>query len=255
MFRPLAIRAGDLGQAIRFLQAFSETSGRELFTRPMLVELGRLIAADTVEYFELRERDRAGLTYVTSRDLEDAHLVEGWMAFRHQNPVGAFRWTPADGAIRLSSVVSWRQMRALDLYDAYWRPAGVRDQLKIWLWRSNDTAVCISMDRSDGVFSDGEVAMLEVLQPQLAEMRAAANQLAAVDPNVSLTRREAQVLSCLAAGHQNARIADILCMSPATVRKHLEHTYAKLGVRGRGEAVAALMRAQRDGEAGTDEAR
>ena len=248
MFPPLSIRAADLGQTLRFLQAFGETSGREAFTRPMLVELGRLIPSDMVEYFELRERDRAGLAHVTSRDLDEDHLLEGWLAFRHQNPVGAFRWTPADGAVRLSSVVSWRQMRALDLYDAYWRPAGVRDQLKIWLWRSHDSAICISMDRSDGVFSDAEVAMLEVLQPHLAAMQAAANQVTAVDPDVSITRREAQVLSCVAAGQQNAEIAELLGVSPATVRKHLENAYAKLGVHGRGEAVAALMRLQGEDE-------
>ena len=108
------------------------------------------------------------------------------------------------------------------------------------------------MDRSDGVFSDAEVAMLEVLQPYLAAMQAAANEVMAVDPDVSITRREAQVLSCVAAGHQNAEIAELLSVSPATVRKHLEHAYAKLGVAGRGEAVAALMRLQGEDEKGGD---
>ena len=97
-----------------------------------------------------------------------------------------------------------------------------------------------------------EVAMLEVLQPHLAAMQAAANQVTAVDPDVSITRREAQVLSCVAAGQQNAEIAELLSVTPATVRKHLEHAYAKLGVHGRGEAVAALMRLQgEDEKAGT----
>ena len=243
MFPVLAIRAADLGRALRFLQAWGDASGREAFSRPMLVELGRLIPADTVEYFELRERDRAGLAYVTNRDVEDdADLLEGWLAFRHQNPLGAFRWTPADGAVRLSSVISWRRMRDLGFYDAYWRPNGIRDQLKIWLWRSEETAVCISLDRSDGVFTEREAALLDVLRPHLAALHATPDPADAADADVDLTRREAQVLSCAAAGHQNGEIAELLCISAATVRKHLEHAYAKLGVHGRGEAVAALMR-------------
>ena len=39
-------------------------------------------------------------------------------------------------------------------------------------------------------------------------------------------------------GRDNAQIADALVISPATVRKHLERIYAKLGVHTRTEAAA-----------------
>jgi DNA-binding CsgD family transcriptional regulator len=39
----------------------------------------------------------------------------------------------------------------------------------------------------------------------------------------------------------NAQIAEALWLSPATVRKHLEHVYAKLGVRTRTAAAARLL--------------
>lgn len=55
---------------------------------------------------------------------------------------------------------------------------------------------------------------------------------------LGLTRREAEVLELVAIGRTNAQIADVLVVSPATVRKHLEKIYAKLGVHSRTEAAA-----------------
>jgi DNA-binding CsgD family transcriptional regulator len=58
-------------------------------------------------------------------------------------------------------------------------------------------------------------------------------------PNVArLTPREQQVLEWVAEGKTNAQIARILVVAPATVGKHLEHIYEKLGVRRRTAAAA-----------------
>ncbi len=54
----------------------------------------------------------------------------------------------------------------------------------------------------------------------------------------TLTPREQQVLAWLAEGKTNREIAQILVAAPGTVRKHLEHIYAKLGVHTRTAAVA-----------------
>ncbi len=55
---------------------------------------------------------------------------------------------------------------------------------------------------------------------------------------LGLTRREAEVLALVAIGRDNGQIADVLVVSTATVRKHLERIYAKLGVHTRTEAAA-----------------
>jgi DNA-binding NarL/FixJ family response regulator len=56
-----------------------------------------------------------------------------------------------------------------------------------------------------------------------------------------LTRKEIEVLSRLADGRSNKEIADALYVAPATVKTHLAHIYAKLGVTGRQEAVARAV--------------
>ena len=53
-----------------------------------------------------------------------------------------------------------------------------------------------------------------------------------------LTLREAEVLYWVAKGKTNRDIGDILGSSPATVKKHLERVYVKLGVETRTAAVA-----------------
>jgi DNA-binding CsgD family transcriptional regulator len=56
----------------------------------------------------------------------------------------------------------------------------------------------------------------------------------------TLTPRERQVLEWVAEGKTNAQIAQILVAAPGTVRKHLEHIYAKLGVHTRTAAAACV---------------
>ncbi|GAB3947736.1 LuxR C-terminal-related transcriptional regulator [Corynebacterium tapiri] len=58
-------------------------------------------------------------------------------------------------------------------------------------------------------------------------------------PRMSLTPRELEVLSLVAAGSSNRQIGEELMLSEATVKSHLVHIYDKLGVRSRTSAVAA----------------
>jgi DNA-binding CsgD family transcriptional regulator len=57
---------------------------------------------------------------------------------------------------------------------------------------------------------------------------------------VKLTARERQVLEQVVVGKGNEAVAVELRIAPATVAKHLEHAYRKLGVRNRTAAAALL---------------
>jgi DNA-binding NarL/FixJ family response regulator len=60
----------------------------------------------------------------------------------------------------------------------------------------------------------------------------------AATEDVHLSKRETEVLALLSQGYANKEIADRLAVSYDTVRAHLKHTYEKLHVRSRTEAVA-----------------
>jgi DNA-binding NarL/FixJ family response regulator len=57
-----------------------------------------------------------------------------------------------------------------------------------------------------------------------------------------LTPREAEVLTLIAAGLTNTQIAERLIVSQATVKSHVNHLFAKAGVRDRAQAVAYAYR-------------
>jgi LuxR family maltose regulon positive regulatory protein len=52
-----------------------------------------------------------------------------------------------------------------------------------------------------------------------------------------LSRRETEVLALIAAGYANKEVAELLSLSPQTIKVHTRNIYAKLSVRNRTEAV------------------
>ena len=75
-------------------------------------------------------------------------------------------------------------------------------------------------------------------------VRAAVAMQAAMDAlsqEFKLTAREGEVLYWVVKGKTNRDIGDILGSSPATVKKQLEHIFAKLGVETRTAAAGLAM--------------
>jgi NarL family two-component system response regulator LiaR len=61
-------------------------------------------------------------------------------------------------------------------------------------------------------------------------------------PGHDLTERERDVLALLVEGLNNTQIADTLVVSPSTIKSHVSHILAKLGVASRTEAAALAVR-------------
>lgn len=80
--------------------------------------------------------------------------------------------------------------------------------------------------------------ILHLMRPAAAEVERAG---AVAGVTGRLTARETQVLRLLAAGCDTSAIASRLFISPATVRNHVQHILAKLGVHDRLQAILALL--------------
>ncbi len=78
-----------------------------------------------------------------------------------------------------------------------------------------------------------------VLSPAVASRLVSAVRRPAAPADRALSARERKVLELVARGTSNRGIARELFISEATVKTHLTHLYAKLGVRDRAAAVAA----------------
>ncbi len=82
-----------------------------------------------------------------------------------------------------------------------------------------------------------EVARGRMVFPYLDVSRINANPLA------TLTKRELEILSSLAAGRTNKEIAAEKGVSANTVKYHIRNLFEKLGVSNRGQAIALYLKA------------
>ena len=117
------------------------------------------------------------------------------------------------------------------------RHLGITDGITLGFRCGPDHVVQLALDRYTRPFSERDLAMLRMISPAL--QRLMRTQQTRVLP-ASLTLTERRVLQLVATGRSNSDIAEDLYVSVATVRKHLEHAYRKLGVHNRMAAVVAL---------------
>jgi len=107
-------------------------------------------------------------------------------------------------------------------------PLGGTDR-RMALWRNRDAPD----------FSEREKAMLALARPHLAELHVRRDREVRGVPH--LTARQWEVLRQVATGGTNSQIAATLGLCEATVRKHLENVYLRLGVQSRTEALVHVQ--------------
>ena len=87
----------------------------------------------------------------------------------------------------------------------------------------------------------GEAALDPAVQHHVVAALAGRDGAACELPD-GLTPREAEVLALIADGLSNTEIAERLVVSAATVKSHINHIFAKAGVRDRAQAVTYAYR-------------
>lgn len=115
---------------------------------------------------------------------------------------------------------------------------GIVDGVVVGFRNGADSIVQVVFDRCRREYTDRDLAVLRLVSPLLGRL---VRERPTPSLPVSLTLQERRVLSHVAAGESNERIAEALFVAPSTVRKHLEHAYRKLGVSSRVAAVARLQ--------------
>lgn len=236
------VSGADLRGIFRFMQSAVAGTRDDPLPSGTLAALRQLIPAELIAYGEVRRTDRALLALATSDTYEPDDVEDALLAFGHQNPISWRRWGPADGALRLSASIRRKELEQLEFYQSVMVPTGVRDSLKVWLWSTAESVACVKLDRESN-FTKREQDLLGILQHHLIGLREQAlrGRLPATADGVWLTAREAEVLTWAARGLSDCDVAKVLGTSPATIGKHLENAYAKLGVHSRAEALGLLM--------------
>lgn len=169
--------------------------------------------------------------------------------YLHQNPL----YLQRRGAPRsISEVLSRRAWHRTGLYAEAYGRLGQEDGLALDIPLARKGVLTLNMTRSRRGFREAERFGLGLLEPQVQacwqrlqaqeRLRAAVVDHGGASP-ARLTLREREVLLWVANGLRNQQIAERLGIRPATVKRHLENLYAKLGVAGRTDARVLLERA------------
>ncbi len=117
------------------------------------------------------------------------------------------------------------------------RADGLSDSLALGFRNGKDQVVQLWCDRRTGEFSPRDVAVLAMIAPAVQRL---VRDASTTTLPTSLTAQERRTLVLVAAGLSNGEIAQRMGVATCTVRKHLEHTYRKLGVTNRLAAAVAL---------------
>jgi DNA-binding CsgD family transcriptional regulator len=183
---------------------------------------------------------------VTFRPFEPGRevAVDGVSRILDEHPL--YRWytsQPDWSPVRISDVMPWEQFRTTRLLREVLAPVGGQHGIMMfvsppvphreWVW--------FMASRADPDFTDAERALCVQLQPALIALYETLSQPSGSTESVVLTRRELDVLRYLAGGLTAETIARRLSVAPATVRKHLQNLYAKLGTSDR---LGAVIRAR-----------
>ena len=83
----------------------------------------------------------------------------------------------------------------------------------------------------------GEAYFGKEIARRLTDFFSAPQPASPTEPFPELTAREREVLDLIAQGHNNARIARLLFVSPKTVRNHISNIFTKLQIADRTQAI------------------
>jgi DNA-binding CsgD family transcriptional regulator len=149
---------------------------------------------------------------------------------------------------RISDICASAVFRKTRTYADLFKPLGVAHQLTVLTARLQPSAGRTwTFNRNFGSFdfADDERSLAELIQPVLAAIdRGLPPPGPPSAPAPSLTAREIQVLAVVSQGLTAHACGHVLRISERTVRKHLEHAYAKLGCHDR---LSAVLKARRLG--------
>jgi DNA-binding CsgD family transcriptional regulator len=242
----------DIESILDFLARIEDVDAGEPYTAELLAALRALIPCDSAQY-EAADVDARRFLDDHPGEFDDLYWAVG------PCPITEYRTRTGDlTAVRMSDVIGKARYHELPFYREYYLPVAFDHVLDLGLSaeRTNLRSLLLVRERDVADFSERDRAVLELLRPHLRarEARAELHRRARATGDASaidgqgeavapLTAREREILNLVGLGRTNAQIAAELWITPATVKKHLENVYDKLGVAGRA-AAATSARAQ-----------
>jgi DNA-binding response OmpR family regulator/DNA-binding CsgD family transcriptional regulator len=237
-------------EVARRLKALPETTHIPIVFMTGLTETEHVVAAfqaGGVDYVVKPIKPREVLARIVS------HMASARQARQARNALDAFGH--ASMTVRLlDGRVMWQTPLARKLLQQYFDTPEAMAPAELVAWLRQVTPGFLSLAASGAptptwmVQQGGRRLAFALPEPTgddawLLVMRETSDEAAieAITQEFKLTAREGEVLYWVVKGKTNRDIGDILGTSPATVKKQLEHVFAKLGVETRTAAAGLAM--------------
>lgn len=237
----------DVRSALELVWDAAEYTGGDPFPREFLERLASLIPADAiVGYHEVEARAPWRTFEAVEIPAEGVpmEIQQAAKPFCPQDPLQNGLRRGERRVLKLSDCFTRRGMRKLDLYHCVWKPLGIDDSLRVWFPARPGRARTMYLERGRRDFSERDRSLLELLRPSLIRMVRRADRRRRGDVRALLTPRELEILRWIGRGKTTREIAEVLVVSPHTVRKHVENILEKLDARTRSEALARMVEAR-----------
>jgi len=200
----------------------------------LLTALSELVRCDVLFWnryaFRPQLQEFALVDATTTRPVVRAPL-DGWLAHLGEHPIMSGRHGPV---VTLSDVLNPPELERTWLFQEALKPVGLRHEMGLELSHPSDEMSVVVFSRGPGRdFGERDRLLLRLLRPHVdAALRRAGR------PRPRLTGRERGVLLLVREGLTDAQVARRLGIAEATVGKHLEHVYARVGARSRVQVLA-----------------
>jgi DNA-binding CsgD family transcriptional regulator len=247
----------DLRNLLGAVAILYENLALSTLAQRTVAAVAQVLPTDMVTYNEVDLIRRVDHIFIVP---DDARLAPGTAEYstfiRHidEHPLIMHNARIADPVPRkISDFLSNRQFRSLGLHCEFFRVFDVNYQMAMVVQHAGQRMIGVAANRTLSDFTERERVCLGVLRSHVVQAyrhglsieraRAGFHFDRDTHPAASgLTQREVEVLHWVAGGKSNDDVARIVGATSATVKKHLEHIYDKLGVANRTAASAVYNR-------------
>jgi DNA-binding CsgD family transcriptional regulator len=193
----LLIHQGEISRVLELLSVLVAAPSMAEFRALLLAGLRGLIPCDLAGYNEISLAD-GSVAITTDPSGHDWSTVPADFArYMQQHPVVAARRRGDVGAASISDFLPRHEFQQLDLYRRMYEPLGFEDQVSFTLDATESEITAIGLNRSSWGFDPGELLLLDLVTPNLAQAR---RQVAAREHEVDTLAATVDAIEALGTG-------------------------------------------------------
>lgn len=222
------------GEIVSRLERLDQESQLREIVFPDIVQLMRADFAASYVWNGRSHRFDAGLIH--NMDPDNIERYDKWYQFRDPH---TFQLRAKRRATLVEEITPHAELERTEFYNDFLKRDGLHHGINLFLFDGERDLGDFRLWRAQTSpdFNDREVALLDALAPFLRKAF-----LRAGDQYDDLTAREKQVCALVAKGCRDRDIGEMLGISFATVRTHINKAMGKRGCANRAELAVAVSR-------------